>query len=150
MRADSRQNAVNRRASASPAKLSDGSLRGADIGEEIELFARVPCVAREYGGRPQPDVVLQPGAGVVEQFVEDMAQREHGRTRVDAPAGHFDFPHLAAGRRARSITTTRTPRAARSMAAASPAMPAPMTATVFALRPTRSPSSVAWPSVYQA
>lgn len=70
-----------------------------DVGKEIQSRAVAPRVSRQRLERPQIQSLVEPGARVREESVEDVPQRQDGRTRVDRSARCLDDVDLAAGAR---------------------------------------------------
>ncbi|BDL40091.1 hypothetical protein MSPGM_26810 [Methylorubrum sp. GM97] len=78
---------------------ADRRRRGLDIREQVEPLVRVPGMAGQQGGRPQPHLRFEVGAGLGEQLLEHPAHGEDGGARLDRHPTHGERAHLAADSR---------------------------------------------------
>ena len=63
---------------------------------QVEPVFRVPGVPGEHLGGSQRESVFQALAGIFEEFVKYLSQREYRGTGIHAPARDLDLAHLAA------------------------------------------------------
>lgn len=82
-----------------PGEAADGVGRALDRREQVELPSRLPGVTGEDVETLEVEMCIQRGAGTLEDLVEDGAEREDGRARVDVAPRDVDDSKLAAGRR---------------------------------------------------
>ena len=98
------------------------------IGEQIEPLGGTPGVPCQERSRRQLDVAVQALARIGKQLIEYVPHGEYGRPGIDRCAANRDLTNLAARMVSSLDRVTSIPAAARSIALARPATPAPMTA----------------------